>query len=54
MGDNGNVKSSIWNFFDSCDEDLNDVLFNNYDFIIISSVPLNNSKTIITIILYNK
>ena len=54
MGDNDNVKSSIWNFFDSCDEDLNDVLFNNYDFIIISSVPLNNSKTIITIILYNK
>lgn len=54
MGDNDNVKSSIWNFLDSCDEDLNDVLFNNYDFIIISSVPLNNSKTIITIILYNK
>lgn len=54
MGDNDNIKSSIWNFFETCDEDLNDVLFNNYDFIIISSVPLNNSKTIITIILYNK
>ena len=54
MGDNDNIKSSIWNFFETCDEDLNDVLFNNYDFIIISSVPLNNSKTIIIIILYNK
>ena len=55
MGKKDNVDFCVWEFFDSCDDDLNDVLFNDYDFIVVADVPIENTnKNYFYIILFNK
>ncbi len=56
MGENNNINFCVWDFFESCEEeDLNDILFIDYEFIIVSDVPIDNTnKIVINVIFFNK
>ena len=56
MGENNNINYCVWEFFDSCEEeDLNDIFFIDYEFIIVSDVPIENTnKIVINVIFFNK
>jgi hypothetical protein len=56
MGENNNINFCVWDFFESCEEeDLNDILFKDYEFIIVSDVPIENTnKIVINVIFFNK
>ena len=56
MGENNNINYCVWEFFDSCEEeDLNDILFIDYEFIIVSDFPIENTnKIVINVIFFNK
>ena len=56
MGENNNINYCVWEFFDSCEEeDLNDIFFIDYEFIIVSDVPIENTnKIFINVIFFNK
>ena len=53
---NNNINFCVWDFFESCEEeDLNDILFKDYEFIIVSDVPIDNTnKIVINVIFFNK
>ena len=56
MGANNDINYCVWEFFESCEEeDLNDILFKDYEFIIVSDVPIDNTnKIVINVIFFNK
>ena len=56
MGENNDINYCVWEFFESCEEeDLNDILFIDYEFIIVSDVPIENTnKNVINVIFFNK
>ena len=55
MGENNNINFCVWEFFESCEDDLNYILSNDYEFIVVSDVPIENTNKIyINVIFFNK
>ena len=48
------VKENIWYFLEENEDDIEKILTDNYDYIIIISIPLNYDKSIIIFIFYDE